>query len=169
MSLRSRKDGTSGCVPVGVRYDGNKAKFRPFHSRLKQCLYNKNMKCKMALQHAGEFKHLRLSLSTSILVRMLTTRKRPTAMLANSLCGKLFRLSMTGRLAELDAHTAGRAFFSVPAHEGRCGGRRHRPGRRKQNDRKGQGTQDAKGSSTPHLSSPRPSSSSSGWWPPSLQ
>uniref|UniRef100_A0A7S4DI59 Integrase catalytic domain-containing protein n=1 Tax=Lotharella globosa TaxID=91324 RepID=A0A7S4DI59_9EUKA len=58
MSLTTRKDGTSNQIPVGVRYDGNKAKFRPFHSRLRQHLYNKNIKFKMALQHAGEFKNL---------------------------------------------------------------------------------------------------------------
>ena len=56
MSLSKRGDLSTAAL--GVRYDGNKARFRPFHSRLRQFLYNKSIKFKMALRHAGEFKGL---------------------------------------------------------------------------------------------------------------
>ena len=56
MSLTKRGD--SSLAALGVRYDGNKAKFRPFHSRLRQFLYNKSVKFKMALRHDGEFKDM---------------------------------------------------------------------------------------------------------------
>ena len=56
MSLSQATTAKVPNVPTGVRYDGTRGKFRPFHSRLRQYLYNKGIKYKMALLQQGEFK-----------------------------------------------------------------------------------------------------------------
>ena len=56
MSLSQATTAKVPNVPTGVRCDGTRGKFRPFHSRLRQCLYNKGIKYKMALLQQGEFK-----------------------------------------------------------------------------------------------------------------